>query len=157
MNTNPHKLWRLFFAVIMVLTTSAGCGRELKMSSSYSFACSMEHVDRIELLENKSVDAFSLEEDAFLLIRILDDDEIESFMTGIYEIETSYCISPPLRGYGRYIAKITYDNGDVEMLGTRHIEHIKSGADPTGVGAYYFIGDSIEQLILSFGKLKSNR
>ena len=72
-------------------------------------------------------------------------------MTAVYEIETSFSISPPPRGYGRYIARVTYANGDVEMLGTSHIEYIKSGDEPTGVGAYYFKGELIDQLILKYG------
>lgn len=148
--------WKLLLSVLLVVNVLAGCGRGTQMSSTYSFAHPIENIASIDLLINNSVDAFSSDENAFVLIRSLDVGEIEAFMTAVYEIKTSYCVSPPLRGYGQYIAKVTYINGDVEMLGTRHIEYIQVGNEPTGVGAYYFAGDAIEQLILKYGNLRDS-
>lgn len=104
-------------------------------------------------MENKNTDAFARDKDLFVLVKNLDTEEVSSFMQEVYELETSFSVSPPPRGYGEYIAKVTYANGDVEMLGTVHIEYIEYGAEPTGVGAYYFKGDTIEQLIMKYAGL----
>lgn len=127
-----------------------GCGNTTQMEPTYAFPHGVEDIESIDLLLNNNVDAFSLDKDALVLIRRLEESEINMFMNEVYELETSYTISPPLRGYGTYVAKVTYSNGDVEMLGSEHIEFIYAGTDPTGVGAYYFTGDAFEQLILSY-------
>ena len=41
---------------------------------------------------------------------------------------------PPPSGWGCYIAKISYCNGDVEILGSYNIEYISVGHSPTGIG-----------------------
>lgn len=145
------KNWKMILSLVFAVIFLAGCSGELQISSIYSFAHPMEDIESIELLVNNNVDAFASDKGAFILIRELDSGEIDSFMSAVYEMETSHCVSPPPRGYGRYVARITYSNGDVEMLGTEHIEFIQFGNEPTGVGAYYFTGDAIEKLILQYG------
>ena len=141
---------RGIIAVILVLML-CGCNKETKMEATYSFAHRIDEVESIEILLNKNTDAFSSDEEAFICIRSLEKSEIVLFLKSVYDLETSYCISPPLRGHGAYIARVTYANGDVEMLGTEHIEFIPSGAARTGVGAYYFTQyEEFEQLILSY-------
>lgn len=153
MKITHFKTWKIILSVVFVVIFLAGCSGGTPMEPAYSFAHPMENIDSIELLINNNVDAFASDKDAFVLIRKLDDSEVEAFMAEVYEMQTSYCISPPLRGYGQYIAKVTYSNGDVEMLGTEHIEYIRSGDEPTGVGAYYFTGDAIDKLILQYRDL----
>lgn len=141
------KLCVFIWAISFLL---CGCSNTDKMEPSYAFPHSVEDIESIDLLLNNNVDAFSSDQDAFALLRRLDESDISLFMNAVYELETSYCISPPLRGYGTYVAKVTYSNGDVEMLGSEHIEFIRAGSDPTGVGAYYFTEDAFEKLVLSY-------
>ena len=69
--------------------------------------------------------------------KLLTQDEIEGFMSEVYKLETrrSY---PPMWGWGAYVAKVTYSNGDVELLGTSNIEYVEQGATATGDGPYSF-------------------
>lgn len=146
---HKHIKWYyiIFWSLCVVLFT--GCRNNTKMPTSYQFIHSMDNIVGIELLFNNSKDAFSADS-KFVLLRELDESQIAEFMSAVYELETDCCISPPPRGYGQYIARITYSNGDVEMLGTNNIEFIEFGAKPTGIGMYYFPGDALEELIILY-------
>ena len=144
------QIWKLLLCILSISGIFMVCRSETSMPSTYTFAHPAEKIESIELLKNDNIDAFSSDDNLFRIIGNLNAAEIKSFMSNIYEIETTYCISPPRRGYGEYIAKITYENGDIEMLGTFHIEYIPFGDNRTGVGAYYFVGDTMEQLILKY-------
>lgn len=87
------------------------------------------------------------------LIRQLDDSEITAFMNEVYELPTKRDGTPPTWGYGPYIAKITYENGDVEMLGSYNIEFIPSGSTPTGIGDYIFPRGVFQDVFLKYAGL----
>lgn len=92
------------------------------------------------MIHNQNPDGFGIDEDKFFLLKELDAEDIPLFMNDIYELQTEWS-TPPGRGYGSYIARVTYANGDIEMLCSRHIEFIASGSEKTGVGSYYFVED----------------
>ena len=75
--------------------------------------------------------------DSLIYEKLLVKDEIESFMSEIYKLETRRCY-PPMWGWGDYVAKVTYSNGDVEMLGSSNIEYVEHGTSATGDGPYSF-------------------
>ena len=60
-----------------------------------------------------------------------------NFMDEIYKLETRRC-TPPLWGWGDYVAKVVYDNGDVELLGSRNIEFVEIDISASGEGNYCF-------------------
>lgn len=112
-----------------------GCNMK---SATYEFTNSMEEIISIELLHNRNEGGVGTDEENIDLIYELNEEEFESFMDDIYDLETARCY-PPFWGYGDYIAKVTYSNGDVEMLGSLHIEFIPSeGVDLAGYGDYFF-------------------
>ena len=97
-----------------------------------------------------SNDVGKAEEDKLVFQKSLSTDEIESFMDEIYklEIRRSY---PPMWGGGDYVARVTYDNGDVELLGSGNIEYVESGSLATGDGPYVFWGYGIfEEVFLRY-------
>ena len=140
----------LIFVALFLILILCSCSGNEEMLPVYEFVHPMDEIVSIELLYNGNTNGSGTDESKFRLLNSLSEDDMTLFMNEVYQLETSYCINPPPRGYGLYIARVTYSNGDVEMLGTRHIEFIPSGAEPTGVGAYYFAGDAIDKLILQY-------
>lgn len=120
----------LFVAVVLILLISHSVRAE------YRFSNGMESIVNIQLMQRISEESGDPSE--YKPLRELSTNEIPSFMNEIYSLETQRGGSPPRWGYGEYIAKITYTNGDVEIFGSYCIEFIPSGEEQSGVGAYYF-------------------
>ena len=94
----------------------------------------------IELLHNRNEDGIGTNEANIYQIYSLREDEFSVFMEELYGLETDRKL-PPEWGYGDYIAKVSYSNGDVEMFGSLHIEFIPAdhGEDYLyGYGSYRF-------------------
>jgi len=81
---------------------------------------------------------------------ILEDKNADAFMKELYNLETDRCITPPPTGYGLYIARVVYRNGDIEMFGSRHIEFIAKGSTPRGIGEYSFSKKAFEELFFEY-------
>lgn len=119
------------------------------VSRTYTFSNSVENIVSIELLINSN-EVGKAEEDKLVFQKSLSVDEINCFMAEIYKLETRRCY-PPMWGWGDYVAKVTYDNGDIEMLGSSNIEYVESGTFATGDGPYAFWGYGIfEEIFLRY-------
>lgn len=124
----------------------AGCSHA---SSTYQFSNETADIVSIEMLHNQNPYGEGTDINNIHLIRELEEDEIVPFMTEIYALETDR-YNPPLWGYGEYIAKVTYTNGDIEMLGSLNIVYIASGADSNGVSPYFFTGDGFTEVFSEY-------
>ena len=98
----------------------------------------MEDIVCIDLLINTN-EVGKADADKLIFQKRLSEKEISSFMLDVYCLETRRCY-PPMWGWGDYVAKVTYANGDFELLGSGNIEYVESGTIPTGDGAYAFWG-----------------
>ncbi len=137
---------RKTFIVILALAIIIFLRVNYVWPQEYVFRHGIEMVDRVELLYNQSEEySDGYESFEFQIIRELQGDELISFMNEVYMLDTAKGGYPPRWGYGWYVAKVTYSNGDVEMLGSYNIEFISSGKEQTGVGRYYFTGDAFEE------------
>ena len=85
----------------------------------------------------------------------LDNESANAFLAKLYLLDTDRCITPPPTDYGFYVAQVVYQNGDVELYGSRHIEFIEKGNEPTRIGAYYFSGDGFEELFCEYAGITS--
>lgn len=117
----------------------------------YTFPNKNQPVNKIELLYNpfseKGTGSRTME-----LICTLEDESVDAFLEELYSLDTSRCTTPPPRNYGVYIARVVYQNGDVEMFGSRHIEFIEKGDTPKAIGEYYFSGDAFDKLFLEYAE-----
>ena len=138
------------FLLIFIL---CGCSSN-RMSEHYVFQNKDEAIESVELLLNPYTDdGYSEHEGEFISIRTLEKNEISSFMESVYALETGKCISPPPTNHGFYIVRVTYENGDIEMLGSYHLEFVKKGEAPKGIGAYYFTSQTaFETLFYEYAK-----
>ena len=119
-------------------------------SEPYPFPDQFIAVDRIELLYYPR--GFSVYEDVneFHLIRELEPSEFNEFIHKIHALRTDRGGHPPRSDYGPFIARVTYRNGDVEYLGSYHIEHVRNGESPVGCGTYYFVAEYFEVLFFEY-------
>jgi len=120
-----------------------------RIPKQYSFPNSIDDIVNIELLYNQNEGGEGINPSNICSIRILDQNEVQPFMKAIYRLETRIA-NPPPSGWGCYIAKISYCNGDVEILGSYNIEYIPVGHSPTGIGTYFFTGKAFEELFAKY-------
>ena len=112
-----------------------------RVSRTYEFPNPLESIVGIDLLLNSN-EVGKAEEDKLIFKKSLSTDEIKDFMNEVYELETKRCY-PPMWGWGAYVARVVYDNGDIELLGSGNIEYIENGSFATWDCPYVFWGYGI--------------
>mgnify|MGYP006967349553 CR=1 FL=1 len=128
---------------------------------AYPFPNKNVEIKKVELLRNLNSEGYGILEENFLLLAELDTDEINTFMTDIYELETNRRNGGPLWGYGEFFARVTYANTDVEYLGIGNIElvsndhhdGISSGSQQSGFGSYYFSPDEFLSIFVKYADI----
>lgn len=138
---------RKVLIIMLIICTSllSGC-----MPEEYPFPNKDQPIEKVELLYNPAYGNNAVTWDSMENICILDSENADAFLRALYDIETHKCITPPSSGYGFYVARVVYQNGDVEMFGSRHIEFIKKGDSPKEVGAYSFSKEEFEKLFFEY-------
>ena len=142
------KKYILYLLPLVLLLT--GCAQR---AAQHSFPNTSVPVERIELLLNENENGEGTDEANMVLLRELDAEEIFSFLEEVYALPTEKVGTPPPWGYGSCIAKITYENGDVQILGNLNIEFIEQGSSPTGVGSYCFPDDCFQTVFEKYVSL----
>lgn len=142
---------RKFAIITLIIITLllSGC-----MPDEYTFPNKNQPVEKIELLYNPHANKGNIG-GPMETICTLEEDSIVAFLERLYQLETAMCITPPPTGYGFYVAQVVYQNGDVELYGSRHIEFIEKGNKPTRIGEYYFSGDGFEELFCEYAGITS--
>lgn len=133
-----------FMLVFLVLSFLSN-----RIPKHYIFQNPIDQIESIELLYNQNDGGEGINTSNICSIRMLDQNEVQPFMKAIYRLETRIAYPPP-SGWGCYIAKISYCNGDVEILGSYNIEYISVGHSPTGIGTYFFTGKAFEELFAKY-------
>ena len=135
------------FIVVLLLFTLCGCSIDPR---TYPFENKDQPIASVELLYYPWIEDDRKPFMEFELIRTLEPEEIPVFMDAIYSLETKRVGPTPPGNYGMYIARVSYENGDVENFATRHIEFVEAGDKAYAVGWYVFTGDAFEQLFLEY-------
>ncbi len=138
---------RKLFFIMLCLMFLLGCSGK---PETCPYANPAEEITGVTLIHNQNEYGEGIDESKFECIRELNADEIDFFMDSVCRLPTHRRSGGPLWGYGEYMAKVTYANGDIEILGTLNIEYIPNGSAPTGFGSYYFEGDGLRMLILEY-------
>lgn len=132
--------------MLLILSMFAGCSA---YPEEYPFENKDEPIESIELIYHPYVKTLE-GEDVLISVRFLNSNEIPVFMESVYSLQTKTARPTPPSGWGIYIARVTYENGDVEYLGSGHIEFVENGSEPFSIGRYYFPGDSFDKLFLQY-------
>ena len=125
-----------FWIIVLCLVFSMLIGCTCQ-PDTYPFVNQNDSIICVELLYHPQPSNLYTTKD-YLLIRELEKDEIIPFIDSLHELKTDKCITPPPRGYGEYVVRVIYMNGDVEIFGNYHIEFVKNGDEEAGVGLYVF-------------------
>ena len=126
------KKVRRFLLIAVILTFLI----RIYIRSEYRFPNDMESIVSVQIMQRINQDSGDPTEYSF--VKELGTNEIPVFMEEIYALETKQGGTPPRWSYGEYMVQITYQNGDMEFLGTYCIELVRSGERQSGVGEYYF-------------------
>lgn len=140
-----------FSVVILLIVTVflSGC-----MADEYSFPNKDQPVEKIEMLYNPYF--YNRESDEPMeLICTLYGKSSDDFLEKLYCLKTNIAISPPPRGNGAYVARVVYQNGDVEMFGSNHIEFIAKGDSLKRIGSYYISKEPFEKLFCEYAGITS--
>lgn len=140
-----EKIAVLICAVLILILT--GCQR---VPETYEYVNQNIPILKIELIYHPWVIDDEQERLAFEKIRDLEPEEVSSFMNAVYELPTRRARPTPPSNYGLYIARVFYENGDVEYLGSSHVELVEKGTESYAVGYYYFPGDAFTELFLEY-------
>ena len=141
---------KLIVMILIIIILFSSC----KMPpTTYSFPHNPDQVVSVILLHNRNSSGEGTDQSNFSVIKELTPEESVLFVDEVYKLDTHRRYGGPYWGYGDYIAKITYDNGDVEMLGSLHIEFIPNGETATGYGAYHFEHGSFVTLLSNYAEL----
>lgn len=117
----------LFVTLLLpILLTFTGCNKK-----TYSFQSSVDEIENIEIVEAEN----SLE---FTITKTLSETEISNFLEQFKTIKfNSYYVGDPMSVNGNAV-KITYQNGDYEMICYYWAEYVKNGE-------VYFIRKSCDE------------
>ena len=144
---------KLLIIVICLALLLLGCASS---RDPYPFENRDEPIASIELLYYPWINNENAPFMEFVLVRELSAEEIPVFMKELYALPSSFVLGSPLGNYGSYIARVSYENGDTEYFGSRHIELVKASEEPYAVGVYRFTGDSFDKLFLEYaGDIKN--
>ena len=138
---------KLLMIVICLALLLIGCAPSRE---PYPFENRDEPITNVELLYYPWINNENEPFMEFVLVRELCAEEIPVFMKELYALPSSFVLGSPLRNYGSYIARVSYENGDTEYFASRHIELVKAGEEPYAVGVYSFIGDSFDELFREY-------
>ena len=142
-----ESIVKKYIAFALLLVILCGCSIS---DSCYSFPNQLIPILRIELLHNMNYQGIGIDESNMVLLRTLEDAEVSEFMNAVYELPTKEMGTPPSTGYGEYIAKVIYANGDIEMYGPYNIELIPAGSKAVGIDTHYFSGNSFTALFAQY-------
>ena len=137
------RLLLVAFALLILV----GCSPR---PTEYPFPNRNEPIESIELFYHPWYEDDTKPFLEFQLIRTLEDDEIPGFMEAVYALDTKSGLLTPPSNYGTYFARVNYENGDAEYLGTAHIEFVECGDQAWAVGYYYFPGDAFDKLFYEY-------
>ena len=133
--------------LLVVVALVAGCTR---LPDSYPFVNKNESIERVAFLYHPQPNNLLTTKD-YLVVRELTAEETDPFMDALQSLKTDKCITPPPRGYGDYVVRISYSDGSMEIFGNYHIEFVKSGEEEAGIGTYVFSPYSaFEELFLAY-------
>lgn len=170
---------RVLILIVACLFTFQLCGCFLN-SEEYVFPNQNESIESVELLfyplafkqqsSTRSVtnsadnitasqrqEEYENERLQFCLVRELEKDMIPCFMEQIYGLKMKEFFGDPPSDYGAYVVRIYYENGDVVYVGSWHLELVKAGDEPCGIGIHGVDKNQFEALFFSFAGLTEHQ
>ena len=127
------KLLSIVIANLLLIILLSGCTGK---TYTYQIKQEIDDIIKVELLRNE--DATKLKDFEFTVLYTLNEDEVESFIERLAELNCYKYFNDPAGHYGSLVIRIYYDNGDTELIGISRTNYIKNGKSS---GGSYFFGD----------------
>ena len=117
---------RIVILVMLLSLVFSGC--IFKRKTNYEFLHSADQIDSIVLLDNDDHNTLLDREPDPTVLCVISEDEFESVISTLANIPGNEFINDPPRGYGSVVVRITYSNGDFELIGRHNSSvHLASG------------------------------
>lgn len=104
---------RILFTVMLILVLTSGCS--FVSDCPYEFRQDFDQIKKIEIVK-KEYDSIRTDT-PIQLIKVLDESEHQAMIDAILDADGSYVGLEPGTGFGLYIIRIYYQNGEIELLG----------------------------------------
>ena len=130
------KIASSVMVVCVVLFAGSGCSPKPDI---YLYPNRAVKIDSIEIVLNLNEDHLGTDETKFQVLSELEAEAFDTYIERIQKVETACRYGGPLWGYGKVFTRVTYINGDIEILGINNIEFISAEESATGFGSYYYI------------------
>lgn len=113
--------------------------------STYNLKQDESQIICIELLKNTNISSTERE---FEVIYTVDDSERELFIDRLCNIRCYKYWNDPAANYGKYIIRIFYLDGAIELIGSNNNGYIVDQQESTGI--YYFNDNAFVDLFLQY-------
>ena len=117
-------------AILVMLLSLVFSGCIFKRKTNYEFLHSADQIVSIVLLDNDDHNTLLAREPNPTVLCVISEEEFESVISTLANIPGNKVINDPPRGYGSVVIRITYSNGDFELIGRHNSSvHLASGRD----------------------------
>lgn len=140
MNQRMVRLVVVFLAVVSILLY--GCQQE---SCAYPFEQNLDYVEKVEICQY----TYHIQDPEIVVLTILENSTALSLLNSIEELECYRHWGDHTQDFGETVVRITYTDGEIEVLGFCNTAHI----DTEGkwwLKGYYFDEDQFSVLVSEF-------
>lgn len=119
---------------LLIVFIFSGCSLIVK-KAPYSFRQSVDQIEAIEIL--KKIDVSGDTNLSVEIIKELDKEQHQGIVNDILSADGNYVAEGAGSGFGPYIIRITYKNGEIELIGEYNNGYAAPGGE-INQGIYWF-------------------
>lgn len=117
---------RIVILVMMLSLVLSGC--IFKRKTNYEFLHSADQIVSIVILDNDDHNPLLEDEPDPTVLCVISEDAFDSVISTLENIPGNEFLNDPPEGYGSVVIRITYSNGDFELIGRHNSSvHLASG------------------------------
>ncbi len=135
---------KLFLPVLMCALLLCGC---FSANQKYEFRQDFEQIATIEILK-KEYDSIDINT-PMNVIKTIDPQQHRAMIDALVKAKSAPMLAPPSTGVGMYIIRITYLDGEIELLGDYNIAYISPDGE-LYQDRFFFYRDDFYAVISEF-------
>ena len=109
-------------SLIIILFWAILCGCSMTLDLEYSYRQSADQIVAIEILR-KEYDSVRTDTPMHVL-KEFESSEFQTVLDGLGNVPVTRRLNPPGTGFGLYIIRITYQNGEADLIGNYNTGYI---------------------------------
>ena len=115
-------------AILVMLLSLVFSGCIFRRKTNYEFLHSTDQIVSIDILDNDDHNPLLEDEPDPKVLCVISEDEFDSVISTLANIPGNEFLNDPPEGYGPVVIRITYSNGDFELIGRHNSSvHLASG------------------------------